>query len=238
MLMFRVLFLGFLCAACSGSAPDHWWQPAWSLNGRALVGEKDGPLLTRSGIEDAPVWVERCGPWRSARVVDPVLQVPSVGLKPFPKSPAVQAAVVERAGWRLGEKMGAPQGIEIGGDKATAPAEYRGIRVRSVRKTRRKGPPWMVIVGQREKQVGVLLTDKLATETYASLVLEVPEVQNLRIRTVPVLDLNGDGTQELVLYADGADGSGVRIVLNVDLSHKGSVELEHKVSQGPIDCGS
>ena len=167
-----------------------------------------------------------------------VLQVPNTAPATFPKAPAVQAAVVERASWRLGELMGAPGGIEIGGAKSSSPAEHRGILVRSVRKTRRTGPPWLVIVGQRGSKVGVVLADKLATESYKSAVFEVPEAAQLRIRTLPVWDLNGDGKRELVLYADGADGSGVRMVIGVDLKSEGSIKLEGMVSNGPIHCPS
>ena len=155
----------------------------------------------------------------------------------FLKAPAVQAAVVERAAWRLGEYMGGPKGIEIGGSATKSPSEHRGIRVRSVRKTRRQGPPWMVVVGQREEQIGVALTDKLALESYAGLVLEVPEVASLRLRTLPVFDLNQDGQEELVLFADGADGSGIRIVLNVDMSDAKTLSVDGIVTQGPIHCG-
>jgi hypothetical protein len=207
------------------------------VEGQAAIAEGDGLLVSREGIGPPPVWVGRCGVFRTAPV-EGVVMTDNIEPVVFPRAPAVQAAVVERASWRLSELMGPPKGIEIGGQRVTAPSEHRGIFVRSVRKTRRSGPPWLVIVGQRDGQVGVVLSDKLATETYVGAVFDVPEAETLRIRTLPVWDLNGDGQRELVVYADGADGSGVRLMVEVELTGKGRLTLDKMVRRGPIDCPS
>ena len=210
----------------------------WHLDGDALAQNGEGVLLTQGGLVSQPNWAGSCGALRRGRVVDaPVLMVPSQALMRFPKAPAVQAAVVERAAWRLGEVMGAPKGIELGGRTVASPAEHRGIRVRSVRKTRRQGPPWMVVVGQRDDEISVALTDKEATKVLASVVIQVPEVETLRLRTVPVHDLNQDGQQELVVFADGADGSGVRAVFDVDMGPKAAVRLNGVQTRRGVVCG-
>jgi hypothetical protein len=78
----------------------------------------------------------------------------------------------------------------------------------------------------------------LATEAYAGAVFDVPEAETLRIRTLPVWDLNGDGQRELMIYADGADGSGVRLMVEVELAGKGRLTLDKMVRRGSIDCPS
>lgn len=230
------LFVLFF-SGCSASNPTHWWTPVWHLDGDAVAPNHPGLLLTQAGLDAQPEWSGSCGSLRRGAVEEaPVLLVPAERPMSFPKAPAVQAAVVERAAWRLGEVMGAPEGIEVGGRRVTSPAEHRGIRVRSVRKTRRNGPPWMVVVGQRDEQIAVALTDKEASETVASMVIDVPQVKNLRLRTVPVADFNQDGTQELVVFADGVDGSGMRAVFSVDMGPKGAVGLDGVQTRGPLDC--
>jgi hypothetical protein len=42
----------------------------------------------------------------------------------------------------------------------------------------------------------------------------------------------------LVVYADGADGSGVRLMVEVELTGKGRLTLDKMVRRGPIDCPS
>lgn len=128
--------------------------------------------------------------------------LPAGEILDFPKAPANAAATVERASWRLAELLGPRQGLVPGGATESDPALHQGIRVRSVRKTRRQGPPMLVVVGDREDQLVIALMDKEASEVLASDVITGPAPAWERAGATPLWDLDGDGSRELVLWAD------------------------------------
>lgn len=216
------------------SAPSLNWSSSWPVDKGLFVSKRTGVLIGEKGVFQVGERAEICG---NGFVLSDqrggILLTQSGTPTEFPKSPAVQAAFVERAGWRLGELLGKPKGILPGGEQVNEPALHQGIRVRSVAKTRRSGPPWMTIVGQRGPDIGVLLTDKSVTKVFASTIISHASVPTMSLRTLPVWDVDGDGDQELVIYADRPDGGGLRAVVDVELSATPSVSLEGlEVSEG------
>jgi hypothetical protein len=145
----------------------------------------------------------------------------------------VGAAVVEKATWRLSEVFGPNEGIQPGAD-AKDPAIDRGVRVRSVRKIRRQGPPWQVIVGERRDKIGVAFADKDADKLVNGVVLQVGIPGPFDIASLPVEDLDGAEGLELVVYGDGPSGS-FRVVFGADLA-TGALTLLSFEEQARITC--
>ena len=129
-----------------------------------------------------------------------VLVLPDGAVGQVPTKPAViPATAVEASAWRLDEALpGRDRFSPV--DPDASPAEQRGVGVGSVVKVRRYGGPPVVVVGGRRGEVGAMLvTDRDATTTHASLLVdgfsETP-------RVLPPTDLDGDGELETALFTD------------------------------------
>ncbi|MFK7926808.1 MAG: hypothetical protein AB8H79_01370 [Myxococcota bacterium] len=207
------------------------WSAAWPHAQGSVVATASGRLLaaggTRPVVESKPCGSEMWVPGAA------VLRLPDGEPLSFLKAPMVTAAVVERASWRLADVIGERKGIQPG-IETPDPAIHQGIRVRSVLKVRRKGPPWQVVVGERENTVIVALADKEAETLIAGVLLERSDGEPVSLAQVPPADLDGDGEQELVVYGDGPTG-GLRAVLRVDLLDGGLSVLSFE-ERGPVSC--
>ena len=209
------------------------WRSAWPAGeGRvAFDGAPTGLLVSDAGT--APVvGAQPCGALQQTEGSG-ALWLPTGEPVTHPPAAVVTAALVERAGWRLAEVIGPGAGIAPGVD-APDPAVHNGILVRSIRKIRRKGPPWQVVVGERRSQVVVALTDKDVDQVKAGVVLERTRAGLLDLWSLPAHDMDGDGTPEVLVVGDGADG-GLRAVFSVDLD-RGELTLRTLEERGPVTC--
>lgn len=190
------------------------WRSAWPVDGGVVVpGGSEGRLLGLEGTVDVSS-AAACGD--AARfAAEGVLWLPPGEPVSFFKTPTVTAAIVERAAWRLADLVGPGEGITPG-VTVKDPALHWGIRVRSVRKVRRQGPPWQVVVGERGPDVLVALTDRDADKLVNGVVLRRSASTSMDTVVIPPADLDGDGSEELVVAGD-ASGGGFRAVLGVDL---------------------
>jgi hypothetical protein len=163
-----------------------------------------------------------CGGGLALDEANPVLWLPPGEPFSFPKAAAVQAATVERAAWRLAEVLGPDDALVPGGRADSDPARHHGVSVRSVKKTRRNGPPVLVAVGDRRGRIAVAVLDKDAASVLASDVVDTGVDGGIAARSLPVWDLDGDGDLELVLFAEQGeiqrtDLDGIRVVYDVSL---------------------
>lgn len=211
------------------------WEPAWAIEGeRWLPGP--GLVATRKAVQRVEQGTPCAGGLRVPLQDGAVYLEDGQAVEHLP-APAVSAVWVERAAWRLGEVLGPAEGIIPGGRSEKEPARHHGARVRSVRKTRRVGPPVLVIVGERRGRVAVLITDKEADQVYDSVVFAVPGPPWPSSQALPVQDLDGDGAQELVVYGDHAEGPAFRASLAVDLGVDPRMELQRIDTRSqPLRC--
>lgn len=211
------------------------WRSAWPTGSGAYVegAETGGRLLTLDGIRAAgPASTCGSGQRFSGKAV---LWLPPGLDETFLPAPRVTAALVERAAWRLAE-VAPDDGAIAPGVEDPDPALHRGIRVRSVRKIRRKGPPFQVVLGERDREILVAITDRDAKERVGGIHLTRSSEEPLTWGVVPPADLDGDGTPELVIYGDG-EASGFRAVLGIDLL-RGTVTARSFEEHGPVTCPS
>jgi len=175
------------------------WSAAWPHAGGSVVSSATGRLLSSTGTQPL-VDPQPCG--SQMRVDEPaVLRLPPGDALAFLKAPTGAAAVVESASGRLAEVIGERKGIQPG-IETPDPALHQGIRVRTVRKVRRKGPPWQVVVGERAQTVIVALADKEAETPIAGVLLARTGTEPLSLAQVPPADLDGDVPPALVVYGE------------------------------------
>ena len=187
--------------AAPALAEDGWGAVFWRDGVASLVGGGDvviGPevvgAVTREDGQAA------CGALVTGAPPRAVLALPAGTAAPEPRStPAINAALVERAAWRIDELL-PPRDAFSPAVTSPDPALQRGIRLSSASKGRRAGaPPILFAVGARDcvTQVAVLSDD--ASEALASDRLEgVCDPP----RALPPADLDGDGALEVALYSD------------------------------------
>lgn len=209
------------------------WRSAWPAGeGRvAFDAQANGRLFAGSGTTEVGPTTPCDG--LSAAAGAGALWLPPGETWSYPPAPVVSAALVERAAWRLADVLGPGPGITPGVD-APDPALHRGIRVRSIRKVRRKGPPWQVVVGERRSELVVALTDKDADAVKAGVIVERTREALVDLASLPAQDLDGDGTTEIVVVGDGAAGS-LRAVFTVDLV-EGQLTLRSYEEHEPVSC--
>ena len=197
------------------------WLSAWRLQVNAWwIPSAAERLVTPTGIVPVPEGGTPCGEGLVITSSTPILLALGPGVEQaFPRRPAVQAPLMERAAWRVSDVLGEPEGLVAGGSDLD-PATYKGARVRSVAKTRRRGsPPVQLIVGDRKDEIAVLITDRDAREVHASAVLEAGPARGAGGQVVQLGDLDDDGTQEFLVWGDlpvPGEG-GYRAVLSSDL---------------------
>jgi hypothetical protein len=199
----------------------------------AVVADGPGRLLSGTGTTEVPAGT-LCGDLHRVAGTGALWLPPGPALD-YPPAPVVSAALVERAAWRLADVLGPGPGITPGVD-APDPALHHGIRVRSIRKVRRQGPPWQVVVGERRDQLVVALTDRDADQVEGGLLVQRTHTGLVDLSSLPAEDLDGDGTTEVVIVGDGPDG-GLRAVLRADLV-SGALELVSFEERGPVSCPS
>lgn len=197
--------------------PTADWAPAWPIDAATAWVPAPGRLLTPRGL--SPVTAgDPCGDGLRVAAQRPVAWFPGTADEVFSDPPAVMAATVERASWRLADVLGPPTGVVPGGRYDVDPALHEGITVRDVLKTRRPGgPPVLLIVGDRDGRVAIALTDRDAGTIHGSDVFELGGDAPWPVPHVtPAGDYDGDGGAEVVVWADD-DGEGTRVVYRVDL---------------------
>jgi hypothetical protein len=209
------------------------WRSAWPVGEDrvAFDATQPGRLLGNTGTTEVTA-LAPCGDLHVATGRG-VLWLPAGEGVDEPPAPVVSAALVERAAWRLADVLGPGPGIAPGVD-APDPALHRGIRVRSIRKVRRQGPPWQLVVGERRDQIVVALTDKDADGVMAGVVIQRQREGLVELSSFPAIDLDGDGSIEVVVAGDGAQG-GVRAVLQADLA-TGALVLRSFEERAPVVC--
>lgn len=113
-------------------------------------------------------------------------------------APAIQAAMVERAAWRLDELL--PDADRFSpAPTSPDPSRARGVTVGSVAKTRRHGaPPVLVAAGHRDCTgiIAVLTADASQALTHDTL---TDSCEPLRV--LPPTDLDGDGKREVAAWS-------------------------------------
>ncbi|MCK6507693.1 hypothetical protein L6R53_30720 [Myxococcota bacterium] len=181
-------------AAEEGWGAILWREDTWYSTGQGTLaaGPKEVVTLAPTGGTGA------CG----AVVADPqgaMITLKAGAVAPtITPAPAIQAALVERAAWRLDELL-----PEV--DRFTPlptspdPSKARGVDVGSVAKVRRHGaPPMLIAAGHREctGMVAILSTD-------AGQVLAWDSVADAcePLRVLPPNDLDGDGHRELAAWS-------------------------------------
>lgn len=163
--------------------------------GTSYLGQA-GPVWLVGPVEDAPAW-------------------------PAPASAArLDAALVESAGWKLGERLGT---IPTG---APDPARANGMYVRSMSKVARTNAPPLFVVAATRDTVGagrrggpeaprsgddckayVATVDNRATKVLAWLDLADATAACVPPRAVTAIDRDGDGGTDVLLHGQaGADG--------------------------------
>ncbi|TVQ87272.1 MAG: VCBS repeat-containing protein [Deltaproteobacteria bacterium] len=210
------------------------WSAAWNVDGRAVVPgvEGEGGLMRREGMVAAQP-AEPCG--GAVAFEGPgVLFVPGAEPEAYAPPPMVAASVVERAGWRLAEILGPPEGVVPGGAQKD-PTLHQGIRVRAVTKLRWNGPPWQAIVGERGDQVGVAIASSDASNLASGLVLRRGSSAPVEITVIARADLDGDGHPDLVIAGDGG-GASFRAVVSV-VGLEGEAVLRSFEEQPSLSCG-
>ena len=222
--------------AVSPSSPETLsgapWAAAWPVEGGVVVPSGSGRLLSASGTSVVEGGTP-CGDAGVKVAGEGVLHLPEGEALTFHKAPAVSAALVERAAWRLADIASPTEGIVPGVD-APDPALHQGIRVRSVRKLRRQGAPFQLLLGERDADVLVALTDKEASRVLAGQVLRRSDDAPMELAIIPTEDLDGDGTQEAVVFGDGSSGH-FRAVLEVDLV-RGGLSVRTFEEHAPVSC--
>lgn len=141
---------------------------------------------------------------------------PTLGDVTFVKPPMVTASLVERASWRLAEIVPPTTAIQPGVD-APDPALYQGIRVRSVRKIRRNGPPWQAVIGERGSNLLIAITDREVKTIASSAVIARSQAAPAHFSMTPPVQLDGEGDPEILFFAD-SDATGFRAVFSIDLT--------------------
>lgn len=203
-------------------------QPAWPMGDGLAWVPASGRLVTPSGAVAVTVTDGCAGGWTVPTDQPPVAWLAEGEPITFSPAPSLQAATVERVAWRLAEVMGPREGLRPGGRVDMDPALFDGVEVRSVRKTRRQGPPVLVAVGDRDGQAVVAILDRDAAAVLASDVIALDEAAAAQPSTLPIQDLDGDGTLDLVVWGDvrGTEviRPGFRAVYRVDLGNEVKME--------------
>ena len=208
------------------------WRSAWPA-GEGVVADTDaaGRLLTpEESVAVSPG--AQCGSLHHFPAQGK-LWVPAGDPIAYEKAPAVSAALVERSAWRLAE-VGPESKAVLPGVQAPDPAIHLGVRVRSVRKVRRQGPPYQLVLGERNDQVLIALTDTDASTRLDGLALQRSGRDPVLLGIVPAHDLDGDDHPEVVVYGDGEQGS-LRAVISIDLL-RGTLELRSFEGHDPVRC--
>jgi hypothetical protein len=205
-----MLLLPLLLACVDPPAPSHALAPPAEGWGAVLwhdgvaVQHGGGPVLVApkahaAASVDAAAAPDRCGGsvLKDAPTAA-VLAPPPGSPETTPhKPPAVPAALVEAALWRVDTLL--PEADSFTPiDPNAAPAKARGVELGSVVKTRRRGaPPVLVVSGERSCTAVLAVLDAKATRVLASQL--VPGVCDVP-RVLPPVDLDGDGAPETALF--------------------------------------
>jgi len=113
-------------------------------------------------------------------------------------APPIQAALVERAAWRLDELLPAMDPFSPA-PTSQDPSRARGVEVGSVAKARQVGgPPILVTAGHRGCAGVIAVLDAEATRVLSYDVLD-QACEPLRV--LPLNDLDGDGRREVAAWS-------------------------------------
>lgn len=193
-----------------------------------------GRLVTPDGTIEAPAGAP-CGAGRKVDVAGDVIAfLPPGPAERFPEVPATMATQVERFAWRIGDVLGPRAGLRPGGRADVDPATWEGVTVRSVKKTRRSGPPLLIGVGDRDGTAVVAVTDRDADRTLAAATFADAGTVLL---TTPAFDADGDGLLDVFVYGTGDKGA-ARARVVVDPREPVRVGQSAAVVQAPVVCGS
>ena len=219
------------CFSAQEAQPEFPWSPAWPLSEDTYqLQSATGSVVSVRGIALASK-AEPCGKlWRVSHDVPLLLQLAPSGPVEFLPAARVPGAIVERAAWRFAEVMGQQEERLQAPGANRDPAAYQGIRVHSVRKTRRQGPPVWLSMASRDEVVAVAVLDRHAETVLASATLQVPIRYRHKLSTLPVTSLEKEQALRWVIWGQGtaaADGKipAFRAVLAVDLAVKPALSL-------------
>lgn len=168
-----------------------WYR---SRPGSQAAGPKGLITLTPTGSTGA------CG-----EVIEPApgaMVILPEGAKPgtIEEAPAIQAALVKRAAWRLDELLPAAD-LFTPAPVSPEPSRARGVTIGSVAKVRRHlAPPVLIAAGHRECTGIVAVLSGDAGQALAQH--QLPDTC-APLRVLPPSDLDGDGQLELVAWSPG-----------------------------------
>ena len=212
------------------------WEPVWPTTDQAyFVANSSLRLVSVQGVQE----LGSSGPCGSGKRVESAEKLVA-GLEKgastsFPKAAANEAVVVERVGWRLADALGEPTGLIPGGSNAD-PTLYKGVRVRTARKTRRPGaPPVMIAVGHRRDEVVVGMLSRDGSELLDSHLIKMPKDWWEAAWALPVTDLDSDGVDDLVVWGSHNNEVHFRALYSVDLVAK-RFTFRGISFAAPVDC--
>jgi hypothetical protein len=192
-------------------------------------------MVTASGTEPVESGVECAGGlWVATESVALAWLPPGAQLA-FPAPPAVQAALVERVAWRLEPLLPAPTLLR-GGKEEPDPARFKGVSVRSVRKTRRDGPPVIIALADRQGEGILAVLDREAEGVLAHERFPLGD-STVVPHVLPAFDANGDGLHETVVW--GGEGEhAFRSLFSVDLRAQVALIRGSSASGGGPRCSA
>ncbi|NOY28072.1 MAG: hypothetical protein GXP62_19580 [Oligoflexia bacterium] len=171
-----------------------WQDGVWYRTGGGVLAASSRAAVTLKPTGSTGVCGDVVADPKGAMIVLPTGASPPA-LTP---APAIQAALVERAAWRLDELLPDLDRFSPA-PSSPDPSRARGVEVGSVAKVRRHGaPPILVATGHRDCTgvIAVLSADASSALAYGTL-----DHACEPLRVLPPNDLDGDKARELVAWS-------------------------------------
>lgn len=217
--------------------PDAPVRPVFpTADGGWVVPTGDGRIVTLAGVVPVPKGVPCGAGLKITHPTEVFAFLPPGAPESFGEVPSTMAAQVERFAWRLGDVLGPRPGLRAGGSSDVDPATWEGIHVRSVKKTRRSGPPVLVGVGDRDGTVVVVVSDRDAERVLGSATFVDPLPGQQPVPgTVPAFDADGDGNLDVFVYGKAEQGV-FRARVAIDPGEPVRVAGSAALASAPIVC--
>ena len=206
-----------------------------TTDGGWVIPAGAGRIATAGGVVAAPAGTP-CGAGVKIQSADEVVAfLPAGAPVAYGESPATMAVHVERFAWRIADVLGPRAGLQPGGVTEVDPSVWQGVRVRSVKKTRRSGPPVLVGVGDRDGAVAVVVADRDVDKVLGSVVFPDAPGHLPVPATLPAFDADGDGLLDVFVYGKG-DAGVFRARVVIDPGEPVRVAGSPAVGSAPVAC--